>query len=87
MVLYELNGEQVCIDVIDNGKGIPQNEQEYVFEPFYRGQKKKLKVRGLGLGLPFSKMLANAQHGNLVLKESNEEGTIFTISFKKASTE
>jgi len=87
VVLYELSGEQVCIDVIDNGKGIPQHEQEFIFEPFYRGQKKKLKVRGLGLGLPFSRMLAKAQHGSLILKESNEAGTIFTISFKKASPE
>ena len=63
---------------------IPVHEQQYVFEPFYRGEDKKLKIRGLGLGLPFSKMLAKAQKGDLVLKESNEQGTTFTIIVEKA---
>ncbi|MFB6801159.1 ATP-binding protein [Peribacillus butanolivorans] len=54
-------------------------------EPFYRGENKKLKIRGLGLGLPFSKMLVKAQKGDLVLKESNEQGTTFTIIVEKAN--
>jgi signal transduction histidine kinase len=49
---------------------IPVPEQQYVFE---------LSRGCLGLGLPFSKMLAKAQKGDLVLKESNEQGTTFTI--------
>ncbi|WP_410720721.1 sensor histidine kinase, partial [Brevibacillus sp. SIMBA_076] len=53
--LYETGEERICIDVQDSGRGIPKHEQQYVFEPFYRGENKKLKVRGLGLGLPFSK--------------------------------
>ena len=85
--LYEPDRERVSIEVMDNGKGIPAHEQEFVFEPFYRGEKKKLKVRGLGLGLPFSKMLAQAQHGDLLLEESSEKGTVFRIDFKKASAE
>ncbi|WP_250211761.1 ATP-binding protein [Peribacillus simplex] len=63
---------------------IPVHEQQYVFEPFYRGEDKKLKIRCLGLGLPFSKMLAKAQKGDVVLKESNEQGTTFTIVIEKA---
>ncbi|MCO0598807.1 ATP-binding protein [Peribacillus butanolivorans] len=53
---------------------IPVHEQQYVFEPFYRGENKKLKIRGLGLGLPFSKMLAKAQKGDLVLKKVMNKG-------------
>ena len=64
-------------------RGIPKHEQEFIFEPFYRGENKKLKVRGLGLGLPYSKMLAKAQNGDLMLKESNEVGTTFTLYIKK----
>lgn len=81
--LYELNHDEIGIDIEDNGRGIPKHEQEFIFEPFYRGENKKLKIRGLGLGLPYSKMLAKAQNGNLLLKESNEEGTIFTLVIKK----
>lgn len=76
--LYEDHGE-ICIDVADTGRGIPEHEQTNIFEPFYRGENKKLKIRGLGLGLPFSKLLAKAQNGDLILKESNENGTVFTL--------
>ncbi|MEH7010744.1 HAMP domain-containing sensor histidine kinase [Neobacillus niacini] len=67
------------IDIRDTGSGIPDEEQSYVFERFFRGEKKKLKVRGLGLGLPFSKMLAKALKADLILKESNSNGSTFSI--------
>jgi signal transduction histidine kinase len=76
-----LSGES--IDIIDTGSGIPEAEQAYVFERFFRGEKKKLKVRGLGLGLPFSKMLARALGADLVLKESSQHGTTFSIVWDK----
>lgn len=71
------------IDVKDTGTGIPEEEQALVFERFFRGEKKKLKVRGLGLGLPFSKMLARALGADLVLKESDSRGTTFSIVWEK----
>ncbi|NKE07104.1 ATP-binding protein [Mesobacillus selenatarsenatis] len=71
------------IDVKDTGSGIPEEEQALVFERFFRGEKKKLKVRGLGLGLPFSKMLARSLGAELILKESNSSGTTFSILWPK----
>jgi len=71
------------IDIKDTGAGVPEAEQPYVFERFFRGENKKLKVRGLGLGLPFSKMLAKALHGDLILKESNSKGSTFSIIWNK----
>ncbi|TMU84109.1 HAMP domain-containing histidine kinase [Bacillus sp. BHET2] len=70
---------RIAIEVQDTGSGIPENEQKLIFERFYRGEHKKLKVRGLGLGLPFSKMLAKAQGGNLYLKDSSPSGTTFVL--------
>ncbi|MEH7112810.1 HAMP domain-containing sensor histidine kinase [Neobacillus niacini] len=86
-----LNGEGLItvilsensIDIKDTGPGIPEAEQPYVFERFFRGEKKKLKVRGLGLGLPFSKMLAKALQGDLILKESSSKGSTFSILWNK----
>ncbi|PAQ16157.1 two-component sensor histidine kinase [Bacillaceae bacterium SAOS 7] len=69
----------LLIEVKDNGLGIPKAEQELVFERFYRGDNKKYKIRGLGLGLPFSKLLANALDGDLILKESSSFGTTFIV--------
>nr|WP_251030321.1 HAMP domain-containing sensor histidine kinase [Bacillus sp. ISL-35] len=71
------------IDVKDTGIGIPEEEQTLVFERFFRGEKKKLKVRGLGLGLPFSKMLARSLGADLILKESNSSGTTFSLRWPK----
>ncbi|MBH0155374.1 HAMP domain-containing histidine kinase [Fictibacillus sp. 5RED26] len=78
VVLYENR-----IEVTDTGSGISENEQPYIFERFFRGEKKKLKVRGLGLGLPFSKMLAKALGADLVLKKSSLTGSTFLIEWKK----
>lgn len=71
------------LDIIDSGSGIPEEEQLYVFERFFRGEKKKLKIRGLGLGLPFSKMLAKALAADLILKESTSKGSTFSIVWDK----
>lgn len=76
--LYQL-GQELRIDVKDNGVGIPDEEQHLIFERFFRGEEKKIRVRGLGLGLPFSKMMAKSLGGDLLLKESSPAGTTFTL--------
>lgn len=72
--------QQVYIEVIDSGKGIPEEEQAFIFERFYRGENKKYGTRGLGLGLSLSKMLALAMQGDLILKNSSSQGTTFLIT-------
>lgn len=80
ITLRERNDGYVDILVVDNGSGIPPSEQNLVFERFFRGENKKQRVRGLGLGLAFSRLLAQAQQGNLVLNKSSEEGTSFLLT-------
>ncbi|MFS1517120.1 HAMP domain-containing sensor histidine kinase [Bacillus sp. SM2101] len=77
--IYEPNKDFIAIDIIDSGCGIPLEEQSLIFERFYKGKVQKNTVRGLGLGLPISKLLANAQHGDLFLKESSNDGSTFTL--------
>lgn len=76
--LSEQDGNAV-IAVADNGYGIAEAEQPFVFERFFRGERKRQRVRGLGLGLPFSRMLAQAQGGELNLAGSSPEGTVFVL--------
>ncbi|WP_102349536.1 HAMP domain-containing sensor histidine kinase [Bacillus sp. Marseille-P3661] len=73
----------ILIEMKDNGTGIPIEEQSFIFERFYRGNNKKNKMHGLGLGLTFSKMIAKALGGDLILKESSEKGTTFTFILPK----
>jgi signal transduction histidine kinase len=80
VVMYNHGDGYTGINVVDNGRGIPEEDRPNIFERFYRGSNKKYKVSGLGLGLPFSLMLARAQKGSLYLKRSSPEGTVFTLT-------
>ncbi|MGG1658545.1 HAMP domain-containing sensor histidine kinase [Brevibacillus sp. NRS-1366] len=82
LVLYE-TPEDMRIDVKDDGQGIPFDEQSLVFERFFRGSNKKDKVRGLGLGLSFSRMIAKALGGDLILGQSSPAGSTFTLILPK----
>lgn len=75
------------IEVRDNGIGISEEEHHLIFERFYRGENKKYKIGGLGLGLPFSKLLAKSLEGDLELLESTPQGTTFRITLPIADDE
>lgn len=68
-----------AIEVEDNGSGIPELEQPYIFERFFRGERKKRTTRGLGLGLTYSRLLAHAQGGELKLGRSSGQGSVFAL--------
>ncbi|WP_431030177.1 ATP-binding protein [Lysinibacillus sp. LZ02] len=84
-VSLQTDEQFIVVDVKDNGCGISLEEQPFIFERFYRGEQKKYKVRGLGLGLALSKMMAQSLGGDLVLIASTEQGTIFRLKLVKAS--
>jgi len=68
-------GGDVCIEVEDTGPGIPQEDQELIFEALYTS-----KPKGTGLGLPISKMMVESQDGTIELRSGTSKGTIFRIS-------
>ncbi len=71
-----LKKKSVCIEMSDNGKGIPLKDQKNIFKPGY-----STKQRGWGLGLSLARRIIEEYHGGkLVLKESRpEHGTTFQI--------
>ncbi|WP_058300683.1 sensor histidine kinase [Gorillibacterium timonense] len=79
-------GNQAFMDVADNGTGISPEEAPHIFERFYRGERKKLRTRGLGLGLTYSQLLARAQGGELSLVSSSSEGSVFRLALPKAAS-
>lgn len=82
----EKQGDTISIIVADTGRGIPVEDQAFIFERFYRGENKKYAIRGLGLGLPLSKMMAQSIGGDLKLIESNTTGTSFELILQGATT-
>ena len=76
-------GDQVWIKVQDNGPGIPADEHEKVFAPFYRGGQGKRFVEGMGLGLSIARDLVEAHRGRLELESGPGEGSRFTVWLPK----
>ncbi|CAM4329846.1 HAMP domain-containing sensor histidine kinase [Saccharibacillus endophyticus] len=70
---------RIDVEVADNGAGIEESDRDYIFDRFFRSEKKKRQTRGLGLGLTYSRLLARAQGGELQLRSSGPSGTTFSL--------
>ncbi|UZX15423.1 ATP-binding protein [Thermus sp. PS18] len=70
--------EQYGIAVSDTGPGIPKEEQERVFEPFYRASTRG-EVEGTGLGLALVKRVLEAHGGEVRLRSRLGQGSTFLL--------
>ncbi|NIQ04421.1 MAG: GAF domain-containing protein, partial [Candidatus Korarchaeota archaeon] len=79
--------EAVWLSVEDNGLGIPKEEQEKIFAPFYQvkegPQAKHRRFGGTGLGLHICKQIIDAHEGEIMVESTPGEGTTFIIHFPK----
>ena len=84
--LYRSNSS-INLEVRDSGIGIPANEQEKIFEKFYRcGDPLVHNVKGSGLGLSLVRHIARAHGGEVLVESEPEKGSKFTIALPFAST-
>ena len=68
-------GEMAIIEIDDDGPGIPREEHERVFEPFFRGEpSRNRETGGIGLGLAVVRSLARAHGGDVTLTNRPEGG-------------
>jgi len=73
-------GEEVVLDVLDDGSGVPAADRELVFERFQRGDPaRSRRVPGTGLGLPIARSLAERIGGRVELAEDGP-GTRFRLT-------
>jgi signal transduction histidine kinase len=78
--LYRANS-RVNLEVRDRGIGIPPNEQEKIFEKFYRcGNPLVHNVKGSGLGLSLVRHIARAHGGDVLVESVPQKGSTFTIA-------
>ena len=61
-----VSGDDVVLDVLDDGPGVPPGEADLVFERFHRGDTARSR-RGSGLGLSIARTVAERHGGSLVL--------------------
>jgi len=73
-------GEQIQIQVVDTGAGIPATQLPHVFQKFYQADNQsKADTKGTGLGLAIAKQIVEAHRGSISVESEVGRGTVFTI--------
>lgn len=66
--------------VMDSGIGISEEDQEHIFEPFYRAPEAKMRLTsGTGLGLAIVKRIIDLHEGTIEVSSELGQGTTFTV--------
>jgi PAS domain S-box-containing protein len=78
-VLVQLDPEHVRVRVRDRGLGVPSDQRDELFQPFFRATNVG-DIRGTGLGLFISRGIAELHGGSLILESSGPEGSSFLLT-------
>ena len=73
----EIPGDRVCVSVVDNGKGIPEDLLERVFLPFFTTK----GAQGNGMGLAMVKKFAREMGGDIEVDSEEDKGTTIRLLF------
>lgn len=77
--MVKLEDRQLVIQVADTGPGIPAEEEQKIFEPFYRGNQGRRIVEGMGLGLSIARDILVAHGGDIKLETVPGKGSRFIL--------
>lgn len=75
----EENGNESILAVTDNGTGIPEDQLDHIFIPFY-----STKDAGSGVGLSFSQHIMRMHKGRIHVRSLQDEGTEIQLVFTNA---
>jgi signal transduction histidine kinase len=76
--------DRLTIRILDDGPGIPAQELEQAFEPFFRGETSRSRdTGGTGLGLGIARNIARAHGGDLILNNRPEGGLEAILSLPR----
>ena len=71
---------QVVIEVSDEGKGIPVENKEHIFSPYF-----STKFQGSGLGLAICHRIVDDHNGTIIVRDNKPQGSIFRVNLPVAS--
>lgn len=74
--------DSFCVEVRDQGRGIPPNERDSIFQPFFT-----TKENGTGLGLAIASNIASQHGGALTCRPNKGKGTVFKLQLPSAGSE
>ncbi|MDO4322934.1 MAG: HAMP domain-containing sensor histidine kinase [Lachnospiraceae bacterium] len=79
-VSLNIDSKYFYVKVEDSGMGIPEADQEHIFERFYRVDKSHSReIGGTGLGLAITRSAVLMHHGAIKVYSKEGEGTTFTV--------
>jgi len=79
-VVLKKQEHNLLLKIIDDGVGIPKNEQVKIFEKFYRGENaSRQSATGTGLGLTIVKQIVEAHGGEVMVESEPGKGSTFNI--------
>jgi heavy metal sensor kinase len=79
VTLEKMNGAAL-VKVTDTGVGIPRQEQQKIFQRFYRVDKSRSReTGGSGLGLSIAEWIAHAHNGKIEVVSEPDKGSTFTV--------
>lgn len=78
-IAIHAEGDQVILQVTDEGLGIPPTEQQSVFDKFYRGSNISPEIEGSGLGLAIVKTIVENHQGRIWVESAIGKGSSFFI--------
>ncbi len=85
-VTTHFDGDEWQIDVEDTGMGIPVEEQEEIFQRFFRASNARIEaVPGTGLGLSVVKAIVELHGGRLKMRSTPGKGTTFSVHLRAGS--
>jgi signal transduction histidine kinase len=77
-VLLSVEETSIVIEVQDNGVGIPKDELQYIYDPFWRGSNTK-NFEGYGIGLPLTRNIIKIHNGEIIVISEKNKGTIVLL--------
>jgi PAS domain S-box-containing protein len=78
-VIEKNNGESFSLSIKDEGIGIPEGDQKYLFERFFRASNVS-NIQGTGLGLTIVKRYVELLNGSLTFSSEHNKGSVFTVT-------
>jgi two-component system NtrC family sensor kinase len=78
-IAIHVEGDQVILQVTDEGLGIPPTDQQYIFDKFYRGSNISPEIEGSGLGLAIVKTIVENHQGRIWVESAVGKGSSFFI--------
>ncbi len=85
-VIVRREGHLAVVRVCDRGPGVPANQRERIFEPFYRLPGASERDGGVGLGLALVKSIAQRHGGSVSCEDRAGGGSTFVLSLPPSKT-